>query len=143
MQNYVCQTCGVQQAASEGPPERCLICEDERQYIGFGGQLWTTLDAMKTTGYRNILSQLEPGLTAIVTRPRFAIAQRALLVQTPHGNFLWDCISYIDDDTVRAVQELGGVQGISVSHPHFYGSMIEWSHAFGGAPVYIPAADRE
>lgn len=143
MQNYICQTCGVQHAPSDRPPESCSICEDERQYVGFGGQLWTTLDAMKTTGYRNILSELEPGLAAIVTRPRFAIAQRALLVQTPHGNFLWDCIGYIDDDTVRAVQELGGVQGLSVSHPHFYGSMIEWSHAFGGAPVYIPTADRE
>ena len=46
-------------------------------------------------------------------------------------------ISYIDDDLVGAVAELGGVGAIAISHPHFYGSMIEWAHAFG-APVYIP-----
>src|SRR4029450_10978345 len=53
------------------------------------------------------------------------------------------CISYIDEETVRRVQELGGLHGISVSHPHFYGSMIEWSRAFGGAPVYLPLADEQ
>src|SRR2546428_4459119 len=29
-----------------------------------------------------------------------------------------------------------------MSHPHFYGAMVEWSRALGGAPIYIPAADR-
>ncbi|WP_269750647.1 hypothetical protein [Microbispora sp. ATCC PTA-5024] len=28
-----------------------------------------------------------------------------------------------------------------MSHPHFYGSMVEWAHAFD-APVYVHAADR-
>jgi len=36
---------------------------------------------------------------------------------------------------------MGGVQAISVSHPHFYASMVEWSHAFDRAPIYLPAAD--
>jgi glyoxylase-like metal-dependent hydrolase (beta-lactamase superfamily II) len=31
---------------------------------------------------------------------------------------------------------------MAFSHPHFYGAMVEWSQAFGGAPIYIPAADR-
>src|SRR5439155_25126286 len=31
----------------------------------------------------------------------------------------------------------------SPSHPPFYGSMIEWSHAFGGAAVYLPRAGRQ
>jgi glyoxylase-like metal-dependent hydrolase (beta-lactamase superfamily II) len=58
------------------------------------------------------------------------------------GNFLWDCISYLDGATIDAVRDLGGVQGISVSHPHFYGSVVEWGQAFD-APIYIPEADRE
>jgi hypothetical protein len=29
-----------------------------------------------------------------------------------------------------------------MSHPHFYGVCVEWSHAFGEAPIYIPTADR-
>jgi len=41
------------------------------------------------------------------------------------------------------VQELGGIAAISASHPHMYGAMIEWSEAFGGAPVYVPEADKE
>jgi hypothetical protein len=55
---------------------------------------------------------------------------------------LWDMITYLDDDLISQVTELGGVGAIAVSHPHFYGSMIEWAHAFG-APVYIHARDRQ
>lgn len=57
-------------------------------------------------------------------------------------NVLWDMITYIDEDLVARIRELGGVSAIAISHPHFYGSMIEWAHAFG-APVYIHAADRQ
>jgi glyoxylase-like metal-dependent hydrolase (beta-lactamase superfamily II) len=145
MPNFICLTCGAQHAESGEPPERCIICEDERQYIGWGGQQWTTLEAMRGGGYQNRFQEVrdEPGLWSIDTRPRVAIGQRALLVTTEDGNFLWDCITYVDEATIERVKELGGLTGISVSHPHFYSSMIEWSHAFGGVPVYIPKADAE
>ncbi len=144
MPAFICLTCGVQSAADGGsPPERCLICEDERQYPGWMGQQWTTVEGMKAAGHGNRFREVEPGLTSIDTRPRFAIGQRALLVQSAHGNFLWDGISYVDDETVEKVRALGGLHGISASHPHFYGSIVEWSHAFGGVPIYLPAADRE
>src|SRR6185503_6817292 len=51
--------------------------------------------------------------------------------------------SLLDDATVELVQGLGGLRAIAISHPHFYTAMVEWSHAFGGIPVYIHAADRE
>ena len=145
MPAYICKTCGVQHTPGDAPPERCLICNDERQYVGWEGQQWTTLDEMKAGGYANRFREVEGerGLWSIDTRPRFAIGQRALLVQRASGNFLWDCISYFDEETARSVAELGGVAGISVSHPHFYGAMIEWSQAFGGAPVYLPRADAQ
>jgi hypothetical protein len=142
---FVCKTCGVQHARSgDDPPKLCLICNDERQYVGWEGQQWTTLVEMEAAGYTNRFREVEdePGLLSIDTRPRFAIGQRALLVVTPRGNFLWDCISFIDDATKERVRQLGGLHGISVSHPHFYGAMIEWSHAFE-APVYVPSADKE
>jgi hypothetical protein len=144
-ENYICLTCGAQHGESAGAPTGCIICEDERQYVGWGGQQWTTLAGMKSAGHSNRVREVtgEPGLWSIDTRPRFAIGQRALLVQTPAGNFLWDCITHFDEETAERVAELGGIAGISVSHPHFYGTMIEWSHAFGRAPVYIPEADRE
>jgi glyoxylase-like metal-dependent hydrolase (beta-lactamase superfamily II) len=145
MPNFICITCGAQHAASDDPPAHCIICEDERQYTGWAGQQWTTLDTMRNSGYHNRFQEVrdEPGLWSIDTRPRVAIGQRALLVTTPGGNFLWDCITYLDDATIERVRELGGLSGISVSHPHFYSSMIEWSHAFGGVPVYVPKADAE
>ncbi len=142
MPNYICCTCGVQYAGSERPPERCLICEDERQYVGPAGQQWTTMADLEREGHANRIRTADPGVESIHTTPRVAIGQRACLVRTSGGNFLWDCISYLDDATVAAVQEMGGVQGISVSHPHFYASVGAWSQAFS-APIYLPEADRE
>ncbi len=46
--NYICKTGGIQFAATEGPPEACPICEDERQYVNPLGQSWTTLDELRT-----------------------------------------------------------------------------------------------
>lgn len=68
---------------------------------------------------------------------------RLLETRTPHGNFLWDCISLLDDATVKIVNGLGGLRGIAISHPHYYTTMLEWSRAFGDAPIYLHAADRK
>ncbi|MEA4909412.1 MAG: hypothetical protein VB089_17440 [Anaerolineaceae bacterium] len=138
---FVCDTCGTQFAASARPPQRCPICEDERQYVGYAGQQWTTLAALQA-GHHSEVRSVEPGLTGIGMSPTFSIGQRALLVQTPAGNVLWDCIPLIDEAAVSQVRALGGIAAIAVSHPHYYAAMIEWSHAFD-APVYLHAADRE
>ncbi|RJP16201.1 MAG: MBL fold metallo-hydrolase [Candidatus Abyssobacteria bacterium SURF_5] len=143
MENYICVTCGAQYKESKRPPENCIICEDERQYLNAEGQQWTTLSEMKTQGYRNEFRELEPGLVGIHTQPDFAIGQVAYLVRTEAGNVLWDCISYIDEETVERIEKMGGVKGIAVSHPHFYSSIVEWSHGLGRPPVYIPLADKK
>ena len=137
---YICQTCGTQFSPTGQPPVRCPICEDERQYIGWDGQQWTTLQHLQQD-HQNVLKTLEPNLTGIGTQPSFAIGQRALLVQTPQGNILWDCISLLDKGTLDAVGALGGISAIAISHPHFYASMVEWARAFG-APIYLHALDR-
>lgn len=142
MPNYICITCGTQFAETDAPPEHCPICEDERQYIGWGGQRWTTLQDLREE-HRNRIKTEEPKLTGIGSQPAFAIAQRALLVEAPDGNILWDCISLIDDETVAAVQARGGIKAIAISHPHYYSSMVEWSRAFDNAPIYLHAADRQ
>lgn len=74
--------------------------------------------------------------------PVVGIGQRALLVRSPTGNVLWDCIGYLDDDLAARIQDLGGISAIAVSHPHFYGAMAEWGRVFD-APVYIHEADRD
>jgi hypothetical protein len=134
----ICRTCGVQYT---GPRDDCPICLDERQYVGWDGQQWTTLAELAAAGYRGRIGAEGPGLTGIGTEPGFAIGQRALLVRAPGGNVLWDMIGYLDDDLVRQIRGLGGIRAIAISHPHYYGVMTEWAHAFG-APVYIHAADR-
>lgn len=143
MANYLCQTCGAQYSATEKPPTVCTICEDERQYVGFDGQQWTTLADMKSAGYQTVLCELEPSVYAIGTSPSFAIGQRAFLLQTAYGNLLWDCVSFIDENTVDELTLMGGIQAIALSHPHFYTSMVEWSRAFGGAPIYLAEADKQ
>ena len=139
---FICQACGTQFPESTEPPQSCAICEDARQYVPPSGQQWTTLERLRA-GHRNALQQLEPNLIGIGITPDFAIGQRALLLRTPGGNFLWDCIALLDDATVEIVRALGGLRGIAISHPHYYTSMMEWSAAFDDAPVYLHAADRE
>jgi hypothetical protein len=141
MTEYICATCGTQYPPSDVPPEHCPICQDERQYIGWNGQQWTTMEQLRA-GHTNCLREEEPGLTGIGSEPSFAIGQRALLVQTPAGNVLWDCISLLDQATVEAVRALGGVRAIAISHPHYYSSMVEWGQAFD-APIYLHADDHQ
>ena len=143
LEHYLCVTCGTQFAATDAAPEQCPICRDERQYVGHRGQRWTTLDAMRNDGFRNVVREQEPNLVSITTEPHFGIGQRAFLVRTPSGNLLWDCVSLIDDETVRAVKALGGIRAIAISHPHYYSSMVEWSAAFEDAPIFLHAADRQ
>ena len=142
MPAFICVTCGTQYPDAPLPPEQCLICTEERQYIGWAGQRWTTLDELRLD-HHNRLAPEGPGLLGIGTEPKFAIGQRALHVRTSTGGFLWDCISLVDDATVSALQALGGVAGIAISHPHFYSSMVEWSRALGGVPVYLHADDSQ
>jgi hypothetical protein len=137
----ICATCGTQFDESPSPPAACPICDDVRQYVPAGGQAWTTLDTLRRT-HRNSYRALEPQLLGIGMTPEFAIGQRALLIRSPGGNVLWDCISLVDDATVDLLNGVGGVAAIAISHPHYYTTMIEWSHAFGRVPVHLHAADR-
>jgi hypothetical protein len=139
---FLCVTCGTQFALSNEPPATCPICSDPRQFVGFDGQQWTTLEELRRN-YENIVRQEEPGLYSIHTQPHFGIGQRAFLLQTPRGNVLWDCIALLDQATIERFGALGGVASIAISHPHYYTSMVEWSIAFGNAPIHLHAEDRQ
>ncbi len=142
MEHWICRTCGTQFPPSEQPPTACPICSDERQYIGYEGQQWTTLAQMQRDGYHNKFKEHEPGLIGIGTTPTFAIGERALLVQSEQGNVLWDCMSFIDDATVAEIERLGGLTALAISHPHYYSTMVEWAERFD-MPIYLHEADRE
>jgi glyoxylase-like metal-dependent hydrolase (beta-lactamase superfamily II) len=142
MPAFLCSACGTQYPTSESAPAACPICTDERQYIPASGQSWTTLEALRKT-HSNKFRRLAAGLTIIETTPAFGIGQRAILAQTPGGNVLWDCIAHVDDATIDFLKGQGGVAAIAISHPHYYTTMVEWSRALGGVPIYLHAADRE
>ncbi|KAI8869140.1 hypothetical protein GQ42DRAFT_163645 [Ramicandelaber brevisporus] len=148
--SFLCITCGTN-TPTETPgvePARCKICDEPRQYVRAEGQAWIAPSKFfaADTKYTNVFtpSDSDPEhLISITTTPGFGISQRGILVRTPKGNILWDCIAFIDDETVKKVNELGGIKAIVISHPHYYSSMREWSARFGGVPVYTHANDRE
>lgn len=137
----LCATCGTQFAESAAPLDTCPICLDERQYVGWGGQTWTTHAALAATHRQRI--EHDAGLLGIGIDGDFAIPQRALLLPTDAGNLLWECVSLVTDAAVAALRAHGGVDRIVISHPHFYSSMVEWSEALGGVPILLHAADQE
>jgi glyoxylase-like metal-dependent hydrolase (beta-lactamase superfamily II) len=140
MDAFICTACGTQYPPGNAAPQTCTICEEERQYVPPRGQTWTTAGALAASHF-NSWRQHEPGVIGIGTQPQFAIGQRALLVCTPNGNVLWDCISMLDAATIALINGLGGLQAIGISHPHFYTTMVEWSRAFGGVPIHLHGSD--
>src|SRR5215467_13286029 len=129
MENFICVQCGMQFAETAEPPSRCPICQDERQYVRHTGQEWTTLEQLRRD-HHNRMDDEAPRLLGIGTEPEFAIGQRALLLQSPGGNFLWDCITLLDHETADAIVERGGIRAIAISHPHYYSAMVEWAERF-------------
>ncbi|KSU84333.1 Metallo-beta-lactamase superfamily protein [Fictibacillus enclensis] len=142
MKPYICSTCGVQYPPTEHPPEICTICTEERQYVSPQGQSWITLQEMRERNFKNTIQEDEPRLYSIHTEPAYAISQTAYLIQGNHFNLLWDCLTYLDHDTIAYLKQLGGIDAIALSHPHYYSTQVEWAEAFE-APIYIHEDDKE
>jgi hypothetical protein len=136
----ICRTCGTWYPLNDHP-ELCAICSDERQYIPEGGQKWT-MPADLLEKYSIKLHQIKDRLYELEVNPTFAIGQRALLVLSPEGNVLWDCIPLLDEMTIAFVRSVGGLKTICFSHPHYYSNMNEWADTFH-CPVYIQKNDKE
>lgn len=83
-------------------------------------------------------------LISITTTPKFGIGQRAILIRgLPSGkNVLWDCVAYLDDDTINTIKQLGGVDAMVISHPHFYTTHLEWAKTFN-CQVWLAADDKQ
>ena len=138
---FLCNACSTSYPDRAEPPASCPICLDDRQYVPASGQAWVSAEKL-AQGHANSWLELERGLLSIRTVPAFAIGQRALLVQTPSGNILWDCIALLDDATKTLVKSLGGLSAIAISHPHYYSTMQDWAEAFD-CPIYIHALDSQ
>jgi len=119
--HLVCVACGTQFEISERSAlKTCFICDDPRQYIPPPHQSFTTLAALRPS-HRNTFTPFpnNPSFISITTTPKIAIGQRAILIKTPVGNILWDCLTLLDDETITEIKEKhGGLHGIVISHPH-------------------------
>src|SRR5262249_17819096 len=141
MPAWICETCGVQQADTGEPPAACPICQDERQYVGWAGQRWTTAPhPRRDHTVRPCDEEPDPGGAG--PEPAVASGQRALLVRTAGGNVLWDCVPMLDDQAIDRLRELGGIAAICMSHPHFYAANVDLADAFD-ARILIPRADQQ
>lgn len=141
--HYICTTCGTQTDCLAEPPEKCFICNEERQYMNPSGQQWTTLEQMVISKkFKNKIKEEEKGLYSVNTEPEVGIGQTAYIVQSNSYSLLWDCITYIDQTTVNTIKQIGGIDAIALSHPHYYSSQVEWAELFD-IPIYIHEDDKE
>ncbi|MEZ0447680.1 hydrolase [Cellulomonas sp. ICMP 17802] len=138
MSFWICATCAVESADQL---DVCPICDDERQWVPAAGQRWTTLEELRSEGYRASIELLEPDLFAVSSTPGAGIGQQSKLLVTAQGSLLWDPIGFLDDDVVEAITALGPVRYVAASHPHMFGVQVEWSRALGGAQVLVAEAD--
>jgi len=141
----VCVACGTQFPTSDRNTLKTrLICDDPRQYIPPPQQSFTTLADIRSK-HKNTFTPFptNPSLISITTTPKLAIGQRAILVKTPAGNILWDCLTLLDEDTISEIKDKhGGLHGIVISHPHYYSTHVEWAEAFD-CPVYLAVEDKQ
>lgn len=76
----VCTTCGSQYR-TKSVPDRCIICDEERQFLGPIGQQWTTAaEALKH--HKNTWTETETGVIAIGVEPKLGIGQHGYLIRT-------------------------------------------------------------
>ncbi|KAK2590945.1 hypothetical protein QQS21_011364 [Conoideocrella luteorostrata] len=139
----ICKACGTQFPTSDrSVVKTCYICDDPRQYVPPSGQSFTTHDEL-SKNYRNEFATYESDdrLISITTTPKFGIGQRGILIRTPSGNILWDCVTLLDQETVTKITDLGGLKAIVISHPHYYSTHVQWAQAFQ-CPVYISSDDK-
>ncbi len=140
MTRILCETCGTE-FGRPLPPDVCPICSDERQYVGWQGQRWTTMEALARV--RAVRLEEDDGLLGIGIAPSFAINQRALVIPAKGVRVLWECTSLVSDEAVARLKAEGGIDLIAISHPHFYAAMMTWSEALGGVPILLHEADAE
>ena len=100
---WVCATCGVEYPP--GPePERCPICEDERQYVPAGGQRWTTLAQLARDGASVEIAEVEPDLMIL---PLACFDARGHRIGYGGGNF---------DATLAAVRTRRRIVAIGLAY---------------------------
>ncbi|MBY0480357.1 MAG: MBL fold metallo-hydrolase [Chitinophagaceae bacterium] len=136
----ICGTCGTHYLP-HASSDVCEICNDDRQYIPDGGQIWITPDQLQRNNSVR-LHKLHERVYELQIKPTFAIGQRALLILSDQGNILWDCIPLLNEPTISFIKTHGGLKAIAFSHPHYYSNMNDWAEVFD-CKIYIHQNDEQ
>src|SRR4029077_17148088 len=110
---WVCATCGNHYPDTDSQPLVCVVCADERQWVPPSGQRWTTLAELAAAGPRGDLRVVAPRLRGVCATTQGAIGQRGLVVQTAEGNLLWDPPGFLDESSIQAVADIGGLRAVT------------------------------
>ncbi|MFD6949999.1 hypothetical protein A6A08_08455 [Nocardiopsis sp. TSRI0078] len=137
---WICRTCGANREPSGTAPADCPVCEDDRQWVPRDGHHWATREQLEAEGLRTVFRPVEESVVGIGVEPGLGVGHRGVLVRTGAGNLLWDPPGFLDRDAVAEVERLGGVAVVASSHPHMYGSAVEWADLFD-AGIALPEAD--
>ncbi|MCK0438190.1 hydrolase [Gordonia alkaliphila] len=138
--SWLCVTCGNEYPPAPTPPDECLICVDDRQYVPAAGQQWRPLrlDEERSVAIRD----LEPGLRELTVDPRVGIGQRTFLVESAGGLVVWEPPGFVGSALVERLRAAGPIAAIASSHPHLVGASVALSHLLGRVPVYVHELDR-
>ena len=102
---WTCEQCGAQFPESAEPPQACPVCEDERQYVNWKGQVWLTREELAKR--HKLVWRDDLGIPGIGGEPAFVIGQRALLVREADGCVMWDCVPLATREAIDYVRSLG------------------------------------
>ena len=125
-----------------------VICNDERQFVPLEGTTFSSLSVVKSKHTVKIdPDPVNKDIYFVTAEPRLGIGQRAILFVASDGIWMWDCIAVINDQAVedlKAIEANTGkkLQGIVISHPHFYTTSLSWAQALD-TYVYISHQDLQ
>lgn len=139
---WICPACGANFPPAPAPPDRCPLCEDERQFVPPGGQRWTSRERLADEGASTEVRPIEPGMWGVGASPHVGVGQRGVVIAVDGECVLFDPPPYLDDAAIAAVARLGTLRAIGSSHPHMYGAAVEWSHALE-AEILLCADDLQ
>ncbi|BFI43479.1 hypothetical protein MPTK2_8g18810 [Marchantia polymorpha subsp. ruderalis] len=138
----VCKECGVLHNTDK-QEYTCRICSDESRNSSILNFTWLSHHDCILMNVTNKFVELDPGRAyQITTWPRLFKNDGAIFLRLPHGNILWDCVSFVDEIIVSKIAKVGGIAAIVLSCPEKMGACARLSYIFNRCPVYVHENDR-
>ena len=137
---YACSNCGHWQMYFALPPH-CPICSDVRNDLPDDGWDFRSLDEVRAA-LRCHRREVIPGVWEFWTTPRFGLDSHGWLLLEPEGNVSFEAAPCYDDESLAAIEGLGGIAVIAASHPHGYGALWQLQQHFD-PPLLIQKEDLQ